>query len=73
MDFPDDIGSLETMKVFAAPFGGPIAITRDPGQLRKAGSSNKPVIFIFSSSGNLISKINVSNHLFLVSIQYNIT
>lgn len=58
MEFPDEI-NLDQMKVFAAPFGGPIAITKDPGQVIKAGVSAKPVIFIYSSSGNLISKINV--------------
>lgn len=58
MDFPEEI-NLEQMKVYAAPYGGPIAISRDPNQLRKAGPSNKPIIYIFSSSGNLISKINV--------------
>lgn len=60
MDFPEEI-KLEQMKVYGASFGGPLAIVRDSTQIRKAGSSVKPIIFIFSSAGNLISKINVSN------------
>lgn len=58
MDFPENI-KLEQMKVYAAPFAGPIAITKDPKQITKT-SSSKPVIYIFTSSGNLISTINVT-------------
>jgi hypothetical protein len=59
MDFPESL-NLEQMNVYAAPFGGPIAITKDFKQLTKAGASNKPIIHIFTASGRLISTINVS-------------
>lgn len=59
LEFPDNV-NLEHMKVYAAPFGGPIAITKDPKQITKAGTKAKPVIQIFTSSGRLISTINVS-------------
>ncbi|KAL7029066.1 hypothetical protein ACKWTF_006087 [Chironomus riparius] len=64
MDFPDDI-NLEQMKVYASSFGGPFAVMKDPNLLRKTGSTVKPVIFIFSSSGNLISKINWNSGVLL--------
>lgn len=47
------------MKLHAAPYGGPIAITKNPKQIPKSGIV-KPVISIFTSSGVLISTINVS-------------
>jgi hypothetical protein len=58
MELPDEV-NLEHMKVYGASFGGPIAVTKDLSLLRKSGSSIKPLIFIFSSSGMLISKLNV--------------
>lgn len=61
MEFPDNI-NLEHMNVYAAPFGGPIAVTKDPKQVVKAGATSKPVIHIFTSSGQLISTINVSRN-----------
>ena len=69
MDFPDDV-NLEQMKVYASSFGGPFAVMKDPNMLRKTGSTVKPVIYIFSSSGNLLSKINVCDLclLFLISL-----
>lgn len=68
MDFPDDI-NLEQMKVYASSFGGPFAIMKDPNLMRKTGSTVKPVIYIFSSSGNLISRIVVCDlYLFLISL-----
>lgn len=51
--------NLEQMKVYAAPFGGPIAITKDLKQVSKGGAGQKPVIYIYTSSGLLISSINV--------------
>lgn len=64
MNFPDNI-DLKQSKVYAAPFGGPIAITKDQKQITKAGPSPKPIIYIFTSSGNLISTINVKfEHIF---------
>lgn len=59
MEFPDNV-NLDQMNVYAAPFGGPIAVTKDPKQMTKATASAKPVIYIFTSSGHLISTINVS-------------
>lgn len=62
MDFPDNV-DLEHSKVYAAPFGGPIAITKDQKQMTKSGPSSKPVIYIFTSSGRLLSTINVRSRL----------
>lgn len=65
------------MKLHAAPYGGPIAITKNPKQIPKSGIV-KPVISIFTSSGVLISTINVSyfttrikNQLFEFVIDYS--
>jgi vacuolar protein sorting-associated protein 16 len=52
---------LEQMRVFAAPFAGPIAITKILKPSSK-GVSPKPVIHIYSPSGNQISTINVSEN-----------
>ena len=57
MEFPENV-NLDHMKIYAAPFGGPIAITKDPKLITKA-SSAKPIIYIFTSSGHLLSTINV--------------
>ena len=65
------------MKLHAAPYGGPIAITKNPKQIPKSGIV-KPVISIFTSAGVLISTINVSyfttrikNQLFEFVIDYS--
>lgn len=58
MEFPENV-NLEQMKVYGAPFGGPIAITKDTKKVTKAGANVKPVIYIFTSAGALISTINV--------------
>lgn len=65
------------MKLHAAPYGGPIAITKNPKQIPKSGIV-KPVISLFTSSGVLISTINVSyfttrikNQLFEFVIDYS--
>lgn len=60
--------NLEQMKVYAAPFGGPIAITKDLKQVKKGAAVQKPVIYIYTSSGRLISTINVS--LPLIEVNY---
>lgn len=57
LEFPDNV-NLEQMKVYAASFGGPVAIMKDPKQITKVNA--KPTIQIFTSSGQLISTINVS-------------
>lgn len=58
MEFPENV-NLDHMNVYAASFGGPIAVTKDPKQITKATSA-KPTIHIFTSSGQLISTINVT-------------
>lgn len=60
MEWPESI-DLDKMKLHAAPYGGPIAITKNPKQIPKSGIV-KPVISIFTSSGVLISTINVSSN-----------
>lgn len=44
----------------AAPYGGSIAITRDPKKLVKVQGSNKPIIYLHTSSGKLTAKIQVN-------------
>lgn len=63
MEFSENI-NLEHMNVYAAPYGGPIAITKDPKQFTKAGVNVKPVIHIFTSSGRKIGTINVNNNFY---------
>lgn len=48
---------LSDFIVAAAPFGGPIALTRDEKKGHKVNTSNKSNIYIFSSSGQAISTI----------------
>lgn len=51
---------LYQMQVIAAPYGGPMAIVRDSKEFIKVGGSTvKPIIRIFTASGNLLSMINV--------------
>lgn len=56
MEWPAET-ELDQMDVFAAPYGGPIAIVRPP---KVGGATTKPIIRIFTASGNLISSISVS-------------
>lgn len=59
VDWPGlDLGQ---MFVAAAPYGGPLAVVRDWKQFVKATTSGKPVIKIFTCSGNLLATISVSN------------
>lgn len=58
MDWPQN-ADLEQMVVYAAPYGGPIAIVKDPTQFVKVSAQNKPMIRIFTSAGRLLSKIQV--------------
>lgn len=54
---------LNQMSLIAAPFGGPIAVVRDVKQFVKvAGSTSKPIIRIFTTSGHLTSTINVNRN-----------
>jgi Vps16, N-terminal region len=63
LEFPDNI-NLEQMNVYAASYGGPIAVTKDPKKSMTKGNV-KPVIHIFTSSGHHISTINVSEQNFM--------
>lgn len=48
------------MSVSAAPYGGPIALVRDSAQFTKVTTgTSKPIIRIFTASGNLISSFTV--------------
>uniref|UniRef100_A0A182QAU2 Vacuolar protein sorting-associated protein 16 homolog n=1 Tax=Anopheles farauti TaxID=69004 RepID=A0A182QAU2_9DIPT len=61
MEWPASI-NLEHMSVQAAPFGGPIAVVKDPKMFIKldGGGSTRPVIRVFNCVGKLISSINAS-------------
>lgn len=48
------------MKVVCAPYGGPIAVTRDPQQIVPIKGTAKPVIRIFDTAGQELSKIWVN-------------
>lgn len=50
---------LENMIVSSAAYGGPLAIVRDPHKYTRVSGISKPVIRIFTASGQIISKINV--------------
>lgn len=51
------------MHVYASSYGGPIAITKDTNFTKK--STMNPLIFIFTSSGKLLSKINWNSGVLL--------
>lgn len=53
------VNELSEMVVSAAPYGGPMAIMRDPKQATKLIGSAKPIIQIFNAAGKYISTINV--------------
>ena len=55
-DWPLDL-DLEYMKVVCAPYGGPIAATRDPNQIVPIKGTSKPVIRIFDTVGQELGKI----------------
>ncbi|XP_074104817.1 vacuolar protein sorting 16 isoform X2 [Cotesia typhae] len=42
--------------LIAAPYGGSIAVTRDPKKFVKVQGANKPIISLYSSSGKVTSK-----------------
>lgn len=60
-DWPLDL-DLEYMKVVCAPYGGPIATTRDPNQIVPIKGTAKPVIRIFDTAGQEQGKIWVRNN-----------
>lgn len=43
----------------AAPYGGSIAVTRNPKKLVKVQGANKPIISLYSSSGRLTAMLQV--------------
>lgn len=51
------------MKVYGAPFGGPLAIIRDSTQIVPIKGTVKPVIRIFDTSGNELSRISVNSQI----------
>lgn len=53
---------LSQMIVIGAPYGGPMAIVRDPKQFIEVGGSAKPIIRIFTASGQWLGSINVNNN-----------
>ncbi|XP_078037953.1 vacuolar protein sorting 16 [Augochlora pura] len=50
----------DTNLLVAAPYGGPIAITRDPKKFVKVHGSSKPVIYMYTSAGKLTAKLQWS-------------
>lgn len=65
MEWPVDT-ELENMMVCAAPYGGPMAIVRDPKKVTKITGSVKPIVRIFTASGILLGTITVRTcHTFL--------
>ncbi|XP_053678723.1 vacuolar protein sorting-associated protein 16 homolog [Anopheles nili] len=59
MEWPTSI-NLENMMVYAAPYGGPIAVMKDPRLFIKldGGTSTRPIIRVFNCVGKLISSIS---------------
>ena len=51
----------------AAPYGGSIAVTRNPKKLVKVQGVNKPMIYLYTSSGKLTAKfqVNVQSHSYI--------
>ncbi|XP_031845297.1 vacuolar protein sorting 16 [Nomia melanderi] len=49
-----------TNLLVAAPYGGFIAITRNPKKLVKVQGSNKPIIYLYTSAGKLTAKLQWS-------------
>jgi hypothetical protein len=56
MNWTVDQVDLAGFMVAAAPYGGPIALVRDEKKIvRVKGAATKPIIYIYSASGNLIA------------------
>ncbi|XP_065372038.1 vacuolar protein sorting-associated protein 16 homolog [Calliphora vicina] len=70
-DWPLDL-DLEYMKVVCAPYGGPLAVTRDPNQIVPIKGTAKPVIRIFDTVGQELGKI-WWNHGKLISMGWSDT
>lgn len=56
--------NLQDLKVTVAPSGGLIAVVRDDTKLTPVQTSGKPIIFIFSPSGELKSTIKVGSYYY---------
>ncbi|XP_072019724.1 vacuolar protein sorting-associated protein 16 homolog [Amphiura filiformis] len=52
-----EIADLKKFKVYAAPYGGPLALIRDDSKLVQIRGSSRPIIYIYSSAGKAISQI----------------
>jgi len=50
----------------AAPYGGSIAVTRNPKKLVKIQGINKPLILLYTSSGKLTAKLQVRPRFSLI-------
>ena len=50
---------LQELKVAVAPFGGPIAVIRNEKKFTPVQTSGKPIIHIYSPSGERKSSIKV--------------
>lgn len=61
--------NLDELKVTVAPSGGPIAVVRDDTKFTAVQTSGKPIIFIFSPSGELRTSIKVS-HIFFSQMTF---
>ena len=59
MGWADQI-NISELKVAVAPSGGPIAVMRDEKKFTPVQTSGKPIILLFSPSGELKSTIKVS-------------
>nr|CAG4641471.1 EOG090X01BU [Eurycercus lamellatus] len=68
MDWADQI-NLQELKVAIAPSGGLIAVVRDDKKFTPVQTSGKPIIFIFSPSGELKSSIKWTGGM-LISINW---
>jgi len=56
MQWKDPV-DLSKYTVCAAPYGGPVALARSELKVAKTGLAQKPIIYIFTSSGSEISSI----------------
>ncbi|XP_067617235.1 vacuolar protein sorting-associated protein 16 homolog [Eurosta solidaginis] len=68
-DWPLDV-DLEYMHVVGAPFGGPLAMMRDPKQIVPIKGSGKPMIRIFDTAGLEFGKI-LWNHGKLITMGWS--
>ncbi|XP_054746626.1 vacuolar protein sorting-associated protein 16 homolog isoform X2 [Anastrepha obliqua] len=70
-DWPLDV-DLEYMQLVGAPFGGPLAMMRDPKQIVPVKGSVKPMIRIFDTAGLELGKI-MWNHGKLINMGWSDT